>query len=299
MKRLTLIFLASIFIIKPAVAADDSLISADVQNYIGFGFILAALVLLLIVMLVLLRTFKVLTRIILKSEGYSDAEIAAEAAPIKANKPEKPKKEFWNKVLSLRPLAEEKDMLIDHEYDGIKELDNPTPAWFMVLFYSTIIFAVAYLSIYHVFSIGQLQDAEYKTEVTQAEIVKKQYLSKAANLIDENTVKLVTEPDAIKAGAGIYKQNCAACHGDKGQGMVGPNLTDDYWLHGGNVKAVFKTIKYGIAAKGMPTWEKQLSPKQISDVANYIMSIHDTNPPNGKEPQGEKEEEDKEKLASN
>ena len=296
MKRLTLIFLASIFIIKPAVAADDSLISADVQNYIGFGFILFALLLLLVVMLVLLRTFKILTRIILKSQGYTDAEIATDMTPAKASKPEKPKKEFWNKVLSLRPLAEEKDMLIEHEYDGIKELDNPTPAWFMVLFYSTIIFAAAYLLIYHVFSIGQLQEEEYKTEITQAEIVKKQYLSKAANLIDENTVKLVTEPDAIKAGEGIYKQNCAACHGDKGQGVVGPNLTDDYWLHGGNVKAVFKTIKYGIAAKGMPTWEKQLSPKQISDVANYIMSIHDTNPPNGKEPQGEREEE--EKLAS-
>ena len=297
MKRLTLIFLASIFIIKPAVAADDSLISADVQNYIGFGFILFALLLLLVVMLVLLRTFKILTRIILKSQGYTDAEIAADMTPAKASKPEKPKKEFWNKVLSLRPLAEEKDMLIEHEYDGIKELDNPTPAWFMVLFYSTIIFAVGYLLTYHVFSIGQLQDDEYKTEVAQAEIVKKQYLSKAANLIDENTVKLVTESDAIKAGEGIYKQNCAACHGDKGQGVVGPNLTDDYWLHGGNVKAVFKTIKYGIAAKGMPTWEKQLSPKQISDVSNYIKTLHGTNPPNGKEPQGEKETEDK--LASN
>jgi cytochrome c oxidase cbb3-type subunit 3 len=167
----------------------------------------------------------------------------------------------------------------------------------MVLFYSTIVFGVAYLLIYHVFGIGQLQDAEYKTEMAQAEIVKKQYLSKAANLVDENTVTLVSDAGVIKAGEGIFKQNCAACHGDKGQGMVGPNLTDDYWLHGGNIKAVFKTIKYGVPAKGMPNWEKQLSPKQLSDVANYIRSIHDTNPPNGKEPQGEKEEEE-DKLAS-
>jgi cytochrome c oxidase cbb3-type subunit 3 len=79
--------------------------------------------------------------------------------------------------------------------------------------------------------------------------------------------------------------------------MVGPNLTDDYWLHGGNIKSVFKTIKYGITAKGMPNWDKQLSPKQLSDVSNYIKTLHGTNPPNGKEPQGEKEEE--EKLASN
>ncbi|MFD2145410.1 cbb3-type cytochrome c oxidase N-terminal domain-containing protein [Mucilaginibacter antarcticus] len=289
--------MALIFVLTPAYAADDSLTSADTKNYIGLGVIVWALLLLLVVLLVLLRTFKILTRIILKSDGYTDAEIIAEMAPVKAaKKPTQPKKEFWNKVLSLRPLAEEKDMLIEHEYDGIKELDNPTPAWFMVLFYSTIIFAVGYLLIYHVFGIGQLQYDEYKTEVAQAEVVKKQYLSKAANLIDENTVKLLTEPGTIKAGEGIFKQNCAACHGDKGQGVVGPNLTDDYWLHGGSIKAVFKTIKYGIAAKGMPTWEKQLSPKQLSDVSNYVKTLHGTNPPNGKEPQGEKEEE---KLASN
>lgn len=298
MKYLTnLILLAFVFAISPAKAADDSLLSADTQNYIGFGVIVFALLLLLVVMLVLLRTFKVLTRIILKSDGYTEEEIAAELAPVKTEKAAKTKKEFWNKVLSLRPLADEKDMLIEHEYDGIKELDNPTPAWFMVLFYGTIVFAVVYLCIYHVFGIGQLQDDEYKTEVAQAEVVKKQYLSKAANQVDENTVKLVTDAEAIKAGEAIYKQNCAACHGDKGQGMVGPNLTDDYWLHGGNIKAVFKTVKYGVAAKGMPTWEKQLSPKQLSDVSNYIKTLHGTNPPNGKEPQGEKEAP--EKLASN
>ncbi|RZA03618.1 MAG: c-type cytochrome [Sphingobacteriaceae bacterium] len=300
MKHLTtLILLALTFFVTPVSAADDSLLSADTQNYIGFGVIVFALILLLVVLLVLLRTFKIVTRIILRSEGYTDAEITAELNPAKV---QKPKKQFWNKVLSLRPLEEEKDMLIEHEYDGIKELDNPTPAWFMVLFYGTIVFGVAYLLIYHVFGIGQLQDAEYKTEVAQAEIAKKEYLSKAANLIDENTVTLVKDGAVLKEGEAIFKQNCAACHGDKGQGMVGPNLTDDYWLHGGNIKAVFKTVKYGVPAKGMPNWDKQLSAKQLSDVANYVKSLHGTNPPNGKEPQGEKEEEGKEtneKLASN
>lgn len=298
MKHLTnLTLLALTFSMAPTYAADDSLLSADTQNYIGFGVIVFSLLLLLVVMLVLLRTFKILTRIILKSDGYTDAEIAAEIAPAKTTKTVKPKNQFWNKVLSLRPLEEEKDMLIEHEYDGIKELDNPTPAWFMVLFYGTIVFAVAYLLIYHVFGIGQLQDAEYKAEIAQAEVAKKEYLSKAANLIDENTVTLVTDAGVLKEGEAIFKQNCAACHGDKGQGMVGPNLTDDYWLHGGNIKAVFKTIKYGITAKGMPNWDKQLSAKQLSDVSNYIKSLHGTNPPNGKEPQGEKETGDK--VASN
>lgn len=299
MKRLTILtLLATLFIARPTYAANDSLIDADLQNYIGFGFIAFALVLLLIVLLVLLRTFKVLTRIILKSEGYTEEEIAAEIVPVKEKKPEKPKKEFWNKVLSLRPLSEEKDLIIEHEYDGIQELNNPTPAWFMYLFYGTMVFAVAYLLIYHVFGIGQLQYDEYKTEVAQAEIVKKQYLSKSANLVDENTVKLVNDPTVLKQGEAIFKQTCAPCHGDHAQGVVGPNLTDDYWLHEGNIKAVFKTIKYGVPAKGMPTWEKQLSPKQISDVANYIKSLHGTNPANAKEPQGEKEDAD-DKLASN
>ena len=298
MKRFTtLTLMAALFVARPTYAANDSLIDADLQNYIGYGFIFFFLFLLLIVVLVLLRTFKITTTIILKSQGYTDTEIAAVLNPKKEAKPEKRKKEFWNKVLSLRPLAEEKDMLIEHEYDGIQELDNPTPSWFMYLFYSTVVFAVCYLLIYHVFGVGQLQYDEYKTEVAQAEIVKKQYLSKAANLVDENTVKLVADPATLKAGEGIFKQNCAACHGDKGQGVVGPNLTDDFWLHGSNIKAVFKTIKYGVAAKGMPTWEKQLSPKQLSDVSNYVKSLHGTNPPNGKEPQGEKETEGK--LASN
>lgn len=298
MKHLTtLILLALTFLVTPVSAADDSLLSADTQNYIGFGVIVFALLLLLIVLLVLLRTFKILTRIILKSEGYTDAEITAELNPAKEFKAQKPKNQFWNKVLSLRPLEEEKDMLIEHEYDGIKELDNPTPAWFMVLFYGTIVFGVAYLLIYHVFSIAPLQEDEYKAEIAQAEIAKKEYLSRAANLIDENTVTLVKDGAVLKEGEAIFKQNCAACHGDKGQGMVGPNLTDDYWLHGGNIKAVFKTIKYGVTAKGMPNWDKQLSAKQLSEVANYVKSLQGTNPPNGKEPQGDKEIE--EKLASN
>ena len=298
MKRFTtLTLMATLFLAKPTYAANDSLIDADLQNYIGYGFIMFFLLLLLVVLLVVLRTFNILTRLILKSEGYTDAEITAEISPAKVLKIKQPKKEFWNKVLSLRPLAEEKDLLIEHEYDGIQELDNPTPSWFMYLFYSTVVFAVCYLLIYHVFGVGQLQYDEYKTEVAQAEIVKKEYLSKAANLVDENTVKLVADPAVLKAGEGIFKQNCAACHGEHAQGVVGPNLTDDFWLHEGNIKAVFKTIKYGVAAKGMPTWEKQLSPKQMSDVSNYIKSLRGTNPANPKEPQGEKETEDK--LASN
>jgi cytochrome c oxidase cbb3-type subunit 3 len=288
--RKTLVFILTVFGLPVFAADDHSLISSDVQNYIGYGAIVFASLLLLVVMLVLLKTFKVLTRIILKSEGLTEEEIIAELKPTK--KAKKPKGEVWNKLLSLRPLSEEKDLLIEHEYDGIQELDNPTPSWFMYLFYSTIVFAVVYLLIYHVFGVGQLQYAEYRTEVAQADIVKKEFLSKAANRVDENTVKLVDDPAVLASGQAIFKQTCSPCHGEHGQGVVGPNLTDDYWLHGGKINDIFKTIKYGVAAKGMPTWEKQLSAKQIADVANYVKSLHGTNPASPKEPQGTKETDD-------
>jgi cytochrome c oxidase cbb3-type subunit 3 len=121
---------------------------------------------------------------------------------------------------------------------------------------------------------------------------KEAYLAKTGSNIDENSVKLSTEAADLASGKSVFTASCAPCHGVQGQGVVGPNLTDDYWLHGGSIGNIFKTVKYGVTDKGMPTWEKQLSPKQIADVANYIKSLHGTNPPNPKEPQGQKEEDD-------
>ncbi|MFD0795594.1 cbb3-type cytochrome c oxidase N-terminal domain-containing protein [Mucilaginibacter litoreus] len=294
MKRGALTLFILSFLSQSSFAQSDSMLSDKTKNYIGYGLIIAMLVLFLVVMLVLLRTFRVLARVLLRSEGLTDAEITEKLQP--AKKPKKEKGEVWNKLLSLKPLSQEKDILIEHDYDGIQELDNPTPAWFMYLFYATIVFAVSYLLIYHVFGTGQLQYAEYKTEMAQAEIEKKIYLSKAANRVDENSVKLATDPAMLAEGKSVFKQSCSPCHGENAQGLVGPNLTDEYWLHGGKIGDVFKTIKYGVQAKGMPTWEKQLSPKQIADVANYILSLQGSHPAGAKEPQGEKETA--EKLAS-
>ncbi|WP_248282168.1 cbb3-type cytochrome c oxidase N-terminal domain-containing protein [Mucilaginibacter robiniae] len=273
---------------QPMLAA-DSLISGEMKAYIGYGAVVCTLLVIVAALLIVLQAFKVLTRLVLKAEGYTEEQIQLELKPAKPAKPTKA--EVFNKLLSLKPLSEEKSILIEHDYDGIQELDNPTPAWFMYLFYATIVFAVAYLFTYHVLGIGQLQYDEYKTEMAVAAKEKAVYLAKAANRVDENTVKVSTEPAMLASGQAIFKQNCVPCHGDHGQGVVGPNLTDDYWLHGGKINDVFKTIKYGITTKGMPTWEKQLSPGQIADVANYIKSLHGTNPAGAKEPQGTKEEE--------
>lgn len=247
------------------------------------------LLLLLLVSLVLLRTFNKLSKeIINPSPIVREVEKPLEYEEWLAIKKSKPG--IWTKILGLKPISEEKDILLEHQFDGISELDNPTPAWFMWLFYATIAIAFGYMFTYHVFDWAPLQDEEYAVEVQEAEAAKKEYLSKAANLIDENTVKESTEASVITSGQAIYNSNCVACHGDKAQGVVGPNLTDDYWLHGGNVSAIFKTIKYGVPEKGMISWEKTLTPKQISEVTNFIHSLKGSNPPNAKAPQGEKEE---------
>ncbi|MBE9664474.1 c-type cytochrome [Mucilaginibacter myungsuensis] len=279
------------FVLPAMAEAEEKPISTgDLQNYVAYAAIMGMLLLFIIALLVVLRALKVMTKVMLRQQqGYTHAEIAAELNP---EQPKKVKNELWLKALSLKPMSQEKSLLIEHDYDGIQELDNPTPAWFMWLFYGTIGFGLAYLAVYHVFGVGQLQDAEYVTEVAQADSAKKVYLARAGEQVDENTVKLVADAGVIDAGKGIFTQHCAACHGAEGQGVVGPNLTDVYWLHGGNINDVFKTIKYGVAAKGMPTWEKQLSPKQISDVSNYILSLKGTNPPNPKAPQGDELKDD-------
>jgi cytochrome c oxidase cbb3-type subunit 3 len=272
---------------------DHSMIPPDIENYIGFGAIFITLLLFVAAMLMILRAVRVLTKVILRNEGYTNEQIAAELYPVKTRKEKKPAAEVWQKLLSLRPLAEEKELLIEHAYDGIQELDNPIPAWFMYLFYATIIFAVGYLLNYQVFHTGQNQYEEYQTEMAAADLAHKLYLSKAANQVDENTVKLlVHDPVVIAAGKAVFTQNCVPCHGDHAQGVVGPNLTDDYWLHGGKIGDLFKTVKYGVLTKGMPIWEKVLSPGQIADVVNYVKSLHGSNPPNPKAPQGVKETDD-------
>lgn len=260
--------------------------SAELMNEVALGAILVTLILIVIVCFVLLHTFKVLAAILLPAE---EANAVTEKAVEESIVDKKAKRSLWEKLLSLRPMHEEKDLLMEHEYDGISELDNPTPAWFMWLFYITITFAFTYLLTYHVFKLGKLQDQEYVVEIKQAAVDQKAFLAKSANRVDENSVKLTNDPAVLKDGAAIFQQNCTPCHGQHAEGIVGPNLTDEYWLHGGKINDVFKTIKYGVPEKGMISWEKQLTPKQIADVANYVKSLKDSHPANPKAPQGTKE----------
>lgn len=195
---------------------------------------------------------------------------------------------WWKKFRGISvAVHDEKQILIDgHDYDGIQELDNRMPPWLQSLFYATIVFAIIY-SIYYFGGLGDMQIAELDKEIASAEAEKKAYMEKVGASMDENSVALLTDNAGIDQGKKIFQEKCTACHGTEGGGSVGPNLTDEYWLHGGGIHNVFKVIKYGVPEKGMISWEKQLSPTDIQKVASFVLSLKGTKPANAKEPQGE------------
>jgi cytochrome c oxidase cbb3-type subunit 3 len=184
------------------------------------------------------------------------------------------------------PVEREQEIMFDHNFDGIKELDSKIPPWFSWLFILTIIFAAYYMLHYHVFGTGQLMHDEYYEEVRRASL-EREALIKSGAFVNEETVEFLSDASALAAGKAIYDANCIACHAADGGGIVGPNLTDDYWIHGGGIKNIFKVIKYGVVEKGMISWQTQLNPNQIQEVASYVLSLHGTTPAAPKQPEGE------------
>jgi cytochrome c oxidase cbb3-type subunit 3 len=193
------------------------------------------------------------------------------------------RKKYWENPV---PIEREGEIILHHDFDGIRELDNVLPPWWVNMFILTIIWAVGYMFYYHWGGNGPSSAEEYKMEVAEAKKVQAVALAGKANAIDEASVTALTDSGALGEGETIFKSTCAACHGQKGEGMVGPNFTDDYWIHGGGIKNIFKTIKYGVPDKGMISWQAQLKPSDIQKVASYILTLHGTNPPNPKAPQG-------------
>ena len=194
---------------------------------------------------------------------------------------------------------QEKDKLMtDHSYDGIQELDNFMPPWLQYVFLGTIIIAISYFSYYTVLGFGKTGVEEYEEEVRIAAIEAESRGVSLLASIDETNVVVDDSGAALSAGNAIFTANCAACHAADGGGGVGPNLTDQYWLHGGDIKDLFKVIKYGVIEKGMVPWEDQLSPKEIQDVASYILTLQGTSPAAPKDPQGELYSGDEESAAT-
>lgn len=199
---------------------------------------------------------------------------------------EQPMLEIWTaRMTDAVPLDQEHEILMDHEYDGIRELDNNLPPWWLYMFYACILFAFIYIPYYHIGS-GESQEEEYNAEMEVAKVQKEAYLASVANKVNEKNVTAFTDESKLEAGKTIFKTFCSPCHGQKGEGGVGPNLTDEYWIHGGGIKNLFSTIKYGVPTKGMIPWETQLTPPQIQEVASYILTLEGTNPENPKAPEG-------------
>jgi cytochrome c oxidase cbb3-type subunit 3 len=173
-----------------------------------------------------------------------------------------------------------------HEFDGIKELDNPPPSWLMYLFYASIFVSVLYWGYYHAFNEGPNQYQEYEMEVAQASAIMDAHM---AQLPPEST-QASTDPADLEAGKALFTgKACFACHGMNGEGnAIGPNLTDDFTLHGCGFEATAKVIKTGVPTKGMTPYEGQLTPKEIEQLASYIVSLKGSNPANAKAAQGEK-----------
>jgi len=243
------------------------------QTELLMGTILLFLFFILVILFVLYRVLRTMLYKVLEEAG---ADMAWES----------PWKKFLRNMTQAVPIEEE-GSIVKHEYDGIVELDNKLPPWWVAMFYVTIIFAAGYL-VYTELMDTPGSDEAYALEMKEAEEAVNAYLLSLEEVIDESNVYVLTDEARLKAGQEFFEKNCGACHGIQGEGLVGlgPNLTDSYWLHGGDVKSMFTTVKYGVKATSMIAWGKQLTPSQMHNVVSYAYSLGGTNPETNRESEG-------------
>lgn len=250
--------------------------------YVTAGAVLLLLILVALVAIYVLRVLNYLTSETLRQQGQA----------LQADKVSHESwwRRFVQKMNASVPVEQEKDIEMDHSYDGIRELDNHLPPWWKWLFYGTIGWAVVYLVVFHVTGTLPLSRDEYKRELAVAEEqIRKYEASQPQAIVDENTLVYSNDAATVANGKTVFmNNNCGGCHRNDGGGnTIGPNLADEYWLHGGDVKNVFRTIKNGIVEKGMPAWGKSMSAQDVHDVTFFVLSLQGTNPPDAKAPQGE------------
>lgn len=278
----SVLLLLGLLLAGPALMAQDVPAAPAGPKTIGgmaastFYLMITVIFIELLVIMVLLINIKLL----LKQEKEKAAGVTEEEAEII----KKNRLSWWDRFNKLKPVSEEADLDLGHEYDGIRELNNRLPPWWLYGFYVTILFAVIYLWRFHVSHTGPSSEEEYKRSVANAELKIQNYLKTKGDAVDENTVTLLKGEADLAEGKINFEKSCASCHKTTGGGDVGPNLTDDFWIHGNDVKSIFKTIKYGINA--MPQWQQAYSNKQIAQLTSYVKSLHGSNPPNPKAPQG-------------
>ncbi len=245
---------------------------------VGFIFVVSLLVLLTLVYL-----FNVITIL---------AENAAREKAEKSGVVYQPSpslfKTVWDKLNGFVPKEKEATLVMEHNYDGITELDNHLPPWWKWLFYATIIWGVVYFFAYHVFNSLPLSIGEYEQEVTYAnEQMQKQKTTNPGPKIDEATVEATADATQLANGKSTFLNTCSSCHRKDGGGDIGPNLTDAYWKHGGSIKNIFKVVTDGVPGTNMVAWGSVMSPEAIRNVASYVLTLQGSNPVNPKKPEGE------------
>ncbi len=259
-----------------APAASDPMLTF----YVAIAFIFVVVLLVLLVAVYMLQVIRVMTN--------QTAQEKAQRLGIEYKEEPSLWAKLWMESNDFVPLEKEVDIMLDHSYDGIRELDNHLPPWWKWLFYLSIVFAVVYMFFYHVTDTLPLSIQEYENEVALAkDQARKLQASNPVAAIDETNVKVITEALALADGKQTFLNNCASCHRKDAGGDIGPNLTDEYWLHGGDIKDIFKVVRHGVQGTNMIAWEGFISPEKMQNVANYILTLKGANPANPKKPQGE------------
>lgn len=196
-------------------------------------------------------------------------------------------KKLLKSLTRSKAIEEEEKIVIDHDYDGIKELDNSLPPWWVYLFYATILFAAIYLVRYEVLG-GDNQIDEYEKEVAEAAKKLEVYKKTSPDVFDESAITQLTDESSLQRGKAVYNLNCASCHAEDGGGGIGPNLTDKYWILGGGIQNVYKVISQGgRPGKGMIAWKGNLKAEDIHKVGSYILSLQGTSPEKPKNAEGD------------
>jgi cytochrome c oxidase cbb3-type subunit 3 len=260
---------------------DDPVNNPATPLYVTGAFVIIVLLLVLAVSIMMLRAFHALLEQTEKARAKSLGVAYT------------PRPSWWTnltqKLNDSVPIEHEQDIDLGHNFDGIRELDNHLPPWWKWLFYGTIAWAAVYLVVFHISSSLPLSHEEYQHEVAVAEVARQKLLaSQPQAVIDVDKLEYTADAAIIGKGQKVFQDNCVSCHRKDGGGnTIGPNLTDDYWLHGSGIKNVYTTVNGGFVEKGMPAWGKALSPSDVRDVTFFVLSLKGTNPADAKAPQGE------------
>jgi cytochrome c oxidase cbb3-type subunit 3 len=188
--------------------------------------------------------------------------------------------------MSRDPKQAREPLLLDHEYDGIHEYDNPMPRWWLYIFYATILYSVLYMLNIPGIGIGRGRIASYERDVAEARERYGEAGAGAAGLGEPEVRAVLADPARLEAGRTVFMTNCMPCHKADGGGSIGPNLTDAYWIHGNRIEDMLRTVSTGVLDKGMPAWSTVLKPDQVAAVVAYAVTLIGTNPPGAKGPQG-------------